>query len=168
MWRAIAKWLRSLFRAILSITFIFTFTYRAHGTIQTALLPEIKPIITFKCEKPLQKHFTGKVDLYSVGWRALRKCNTTKGKWLGLITCRGNHINSFKTSKLLVKDIENYQILGGYKIRQMNYNFLTKILLSTIAFCIDNLKGWWCDCHTVTKSSSDFESQSYPTVDSMF
>ena len=100
------------------MAFIVTFSCRRLGKPKTALLPEMKPIITFKCEKPLPKLFTGEVDLFSVSLKELDHCDARQGYWLGTLTC--GHTKSFKTSELLIKDVETYKILGKRKIEQLN------------------------------------------------
>ena len=77
---------------------------------KTTLLPGMKPTITFKCEKPLPKIYTGEVDLFSVGFWELKHCDARQGYWLGTLTC--GHPKSFKTSEFSIKDVETYKILG--------------------------------------------------------
>ena len=100
------------------MAFIVTFSCRRLGKPKTALLPEMKPTITFKCEKSLPKLFTGEVDLFSVSLKELDHCDARQGYLLGTLTC--GHTKSFKTSELLIKDVETYKILGKRKIEQLN------------------------------------------------
>ncbi|PFX14340.1 Neuropilin-1 [Stylophora pistillata] len=95
---------------------------RKLGDPKAALLPGIKPTITFKCEKPLPKIFTGEVDLYSVDLRGLDLCDATQGYWLGVLTC--GHTKSLKTSEFLSKDVETYQILGIARKRNKSHKLV--------------------------------------------
>ena len=126
------------------MAFIVTFSCRRLGKPKTALLPEMKPTITFKCEKPLPKLFTGEVDLFSVSLKELDHCDARQGYWLGTLTC--GHTKSFKTSELLIKDVETYKILGKCKIQQINkhcVNF-TSYSSKSIYFFMHNLKALRC------------------------
>ena len=126
------------------MAFIVTFSCRRLGKPKTALLPEMKPTISFKCEKSLPKLFTGEVDLFSVSLKELDHCVARQGYWLGTLTC--GHTKSFKTSELLIKDVETYKILGKCKIQQINkhcVNF-TSYSSKSIYFFMHNLKALRC------------------------
>ena len=96
------------------MAFIVTFSCRRLGKPKTALLPEMKPTITFKCEKPLPKLFTGEVDLFSVSLKELDHCDARQGYLLGTLSC--GHTKSFNTSLFSIKDVEVYQIIGKCNI----------------------------------------------------
>ena len=126
------------------MVFIVTFPCSKLGDPKAALLPGMKPTITFKCEKPLPKIFTGEVDLYTVDFLGLDYCDARQGYLLGTLTC--GHTKSFKTSELLIKDVETYKILGKCKIQQIDkhcVNF-TSYSSKSIYFFMHNLKALRC------------------------
>ena len=96
------------------MVFIVTFPCSKLGDPKAVLLPGMKPTITFKCEKPLPKIFTGEVDLYPVGFRELDHCDARQGYLLGTLSC--GHTKSFNTSLFSIKDVEVYKILGKCNI----------------------------------------------------
>ena len=79
------------------MVFIVTFPCSKLGDPKAVLLPGMKPTITFKCEKPLPKIFTGEVDLYTVDFLGLDYCDARQGYLLGTLTCGHTEFQNFGT-----------------------------------------------------------------------